>query len=365
MGCVLRDPREILEQPETPCRCGIRKVIAARPGDNRLQPTFTETGISSMSDIPPGSAIGVDLGGTKIHAAVVSPEGVVFSEHRLPTDVGGGPTKVVDDIVRAVRDELDADLSVINAVGVGLAGQVNAETGVVRSSPNLKWTDFPFAERLQQELGVPVAVENDVTTAAWGEWRHGAGQGIDDLLVLYVGTGVGGGIVSDGRLLAGARGMAGEVGHMTIAAGGRQCSCPNRGCLEAYVGGWAIAERAVEAVVASRDAGRGLLEMARGEELTARRVAEAAAAGDELALEVIYETGQYLGAGLTGLIHIFNPARVILGGGVIDGSPGLVAAAEAVVQASDGLEVRLSELGGNAGVIGSASMALERAGAGL
>ena len=319
-----------------------------------------------MNNIPPGSAIGVDLGGTKIHAAVVGPDGTVISEHRLPTDVGGGPMKVVGDIVRAVRDELDADLSVIDAVGVGLAGQIDPETGVVRSSPNLKWTDFPFGERLQQALGVPVVVENDVTTAAWGEWRHGAGRGIDDLLVLYAGTGVGGGIVSDGRLLAGDRGMAGEVGHMTIVAGGRQCSCPNRGCLEAYVGGWAIAERAVEAVVANPEAGRGLLDMARGAELTARLVAEAADAGDDLALELMYDTGQYLGAGLTGLIHIFNPARVILGGGVIEGSPGLVLAAESVVRANaipaytDGLEVRRSELGGNAGVIGSASIALER-----
>ena len=323
-----------------------------------------------MSNIPPGSAIGVDLGGTKVHAAVVGPDGTVISERRLPTDVGGGPTKVVDDIVRAVRDELDADLSVIDAVGVGLAGQIDPETGVVRSSPNLKWTDFPFRERLQQALGVPVVVENDVTTAAWGEWRHGAGRGIDDLLVLYVGTGVGGGIVSDGRLLAGDRGMAGEVGHMTIVAGGRQCSCPNRGCLEAYTGGWAIAERAVEAVVANPEAGRGLLDLARGEELTARLVAEAADTGDELALELMYDTGRYLGAGLTGLIHIFNPARVVFGGGVIEGSPGLVTAAESVVRAdaipayTDGLEVLRSELAGNAGVIGSASMALERVGAG-
>ena len=319
-----------------------------------------------MSNIPPGSAIGVDLGGTKSHAAVVGPVGTVIAEHRLPTNVAGGPTKIVEDIVRTVRDDLNADLSVIDAVGVGLAGQIDAETGVVRSSPNLKWKDFPFGESLQQALGISVVVENDVTTAAWGEWRYGTGPEVDDLLVLYVGTGVGGGIVSDGNLLAGDCGMAGEVGHMTIVAGGRQCSCPNRGCLEAYVGGWAIAERAVEAVVADPEAGRGLLDMARGEELTARLVGEAAEAGDELALELMYDTGQYLGAGLTGLIHIFNPARVILGGGVIEGSPGLVLAAESVVQASaipaytNGLEIRRSELAGNAGVIGSASMALQR-----
>ncbi len=314
----------------------------------------------------PRLAIGVDLGGTKFQAAIVDSEGTVINSRRLGTDVEGGPSKVVDDIAHAVRTGLGTDLSVIGAVGVGVAGQIETESGVVRSSPNLNWTDFPFGERLQQALGVPVVVENDVRVATWGEWRHGAGRGTDDLLVLYVGTGVGGGIVSGGRLLTGDRGMAGEVGHMTVVAGGRQCTCPNRGCLEAYVGGWAIAERAVEAVLANHEAGRGLLERSRGEEITARLVSETAAAGDELALQLMDETGRYLGAGLVGLLHIFNPARVVLGGGVIEGSPGLIEVAESVVRANtipaytDGLAIRRSELEGNAGVIGSASLALNR-----
>jgi len=319
-----------------------------------------------MTRTPPRLAIGVDLGGTKIHAAVVDSEGTVVSSHRLGTDVEGGPSRVVEDIAHAVRTGLGANLSEIEAVGVGVAGQIEAESGVVRSSPNLKWTDFPFGERLQQALGIPVVVENDVRAATWGEWRHGAGRGMDDFLVLYVGTGVGGGIVSDGRLLTGDRGMAGEVGHMTVVAGGRECTCPNRGCLEAYVGGWAIAERAVGAVLANHEAGRGLLDRARGEELTARLVSETAAAGDDLAVQLMDETGRYLGAGLVGLLHIFNPARVVFGGGVIEGSPGLVDTADSVVRASaipayaDGLEIRRSELEGNAAVIGSASLALNR-----
>jgi glucokinase len=319
-----------------------------------------------MTRTPPRLAIGVDLGGTKIHAAVVDSEGTVLGSHRLGTDVEGGPSKVVEDIAYAVRTGLGANLSEIEAVGVGVAGQIEAESGVVRSSPNLKWTEFPFGERLQQALGVPVMVENDVRVATWGEWRHGAGRGTDDLLVLYVGTGVGGGIVSGGRLLTGDRGMAGEVGHMTVVAGGRQCTCPNRGCLEAYVGGWAIAERAVGAVLANHEAGRGLLDRARGEELTARLVSETAAAGDDLAVQLMDETGRYLGAGIVGLLHIFNPARVVFGGGVIEGSPGLVDTADSVVRASaipayaDGLEIRRSELEGNAAVIGSASLALSR-----
>jgi glucokinase len=166
--------------------------------------------------------------------------------------------------------------------------------------------------------------------------------------------------------MAGDRGMAGVAGHMTVVAGGRKCTCPNRGCLEAYVGGWAIPERAVEAVLANHEAGRGLLDRARGEELTARLVSETAAAGDDLALQLMDETGRYLGAGLVGLLHIFNPAWVVLGGGVIEGSPGLVDTADSVVRAnaipaySDGLEIRRSEHEGNAAVIGSASLALSR-----
>ncbi len=314
----------------------------------------------------PRLAIGVDLGGTKIQAAIVDSEGTVINSRRLGTDVEGGPSKVVDDIAHAVRTGLGADLSEIEAIGVGVAGQVDPVTGLVRSSPNLKWTDFPFGEWLEEALGVPVVIDNDVQAATWGEWKHGAGRGIDDLIVLFVGTGVGGGAVTGGRLLTGRSGLAGEMGHVTIVAGGRQCTCPNQGCLEAYVGGWAIAERAVEAVMANGDAGRGLLDRARGEEITALLVSQAAARGDELAADIMDRTGRYLGAGLVGLLHVFEPARVVFGGGVIEGSPGLIDVAELVARANaipaytDGLEFRRSELGADAGVIGSASLALDR-----
>jgi len=319
-----------------------------------------------MTPSRPELAIGVDLGGTKIHAAVVNRDGQVVSSHRIGTDVGGGPAKVVEDIAGAIQDGLGVDLSEIGAVGVGVAGQVDPRSGLVRSSPNLKWTDFPFGERLQEALGVPVVIDNDVQAATWGEWKHGAGRGFDDLLVLFVGTGVGGGAVTGGQLLIGRSGMAGEMGHVTIVVGGRQCTCPNKGCLEAYVGGWAIAKRAVETVLANGDAGRGLLDLARGAEITARLVSEAAANGDALAADIMDRTGRYLGAGLVGLVHVFEPARVVFGGGVIEGSPGLVEIAESVVRASaisaytDGLEFVRSELGADAGVVGSASMALER-----
>lgn len=305
---------------------------------------------------------GVDLGGTKIQAAVVDEDGRAVASHRLGTDVEGGPSKAVEDIVRCIRACVP-DLSDIAAVGVGVAGQVDTTTGMVHSAPNLKWTDFPFGDRLEQALGVPVVVENDVRAITWGVWQHGEGRGIDDLIVLFVGTGVGGGIVTGGQLITGDRGVAGELGHMTVVAGGRLCSCGNRGCLEAYAGGWAIAERARDAIEVDPVAGRGLLELAGSGEVTGRDVSEAANAGDPLAVELLAETGRYLGAAVVGLVNVFNPRRIVLGGGVIEGIPSLVVAVESAIRthaipiAAERLELRRSKLGAQAGVIGSASLA--------
>lgn len=321
-----------------------------------------------MTDSRRGLAIGIDLGGTKIQAAVVGPDGRVISSDRQDTDVQGGPSKVVDGVVALIHTRWQPDLSGIRTVGVGVAGQVDTRSGLVRSAPNLKWRDFPLGERLERALGVPVVVQNDVRAATWGEWRHGAGRGIDDLIVLFVGTGVGGGVVSGGRLLTGDSGLAGELGHVTIVAGGRPCSCPNRGCLEAYVGGWAIAKRAREAIRETPEAGGTLLGRAGAgpSGVTAQAVAQAAGDGDPLALGLIAETGRYLGAGVVGLVHAFNPRRLVLGGGVIEGSPCLLDAVESAVRTraipvfAETLDVRRAELAEDAGVIGAASLALQR-----
>ena len=307
----------------------------------------------------------MDLGGTKIQAAVVDSDGRVVASHRLGTDVDGGPAKAVDDIARCIRT-CAPDLSDIGAVGVGVAGQVDTSTGVVRSAPNLRWTDFPLGDRLAQTLGLPVVIENDVRAITWGVWRHGAGRGIDDLLVIFVGTGVGGGIVSGGRLLTGDRGVAGELGHVTLVAGGRLCTCGHRGCIEAYTGGWAIAARAREAIEADPEAGQGMLDAAGKGEVTAVVVSQAAADGDPLASHLMEETGRYLGAAAVGLVHALNPRRIVLGGGVVDGNPGLVEVVRSVVHAgaipifTDQLDVVRSEVGAQAGVIGSAALAKKR-----
>lgn len=318
-----------------------------------------------MADSGGGLAVGVDLGGTRIRTAVVDPDGRVVQSHGDATDVEGGAAKVAEDVVRSVR-QCVPDLKQVRALGVGVAGQVDTRTGIVRSAPNLRWKDFPLGTWLEDALEVPVAIENDVRAITWGEWLHGAGRGIDDLVVLFVGTGVGGGIVSDGRVVTGDRGMAGEIGHLTLVSGGRPCTCGHRGCLEAYAGGWAIARRAAEAAEADAEAGRALNEAAAGDELTARHVSEMAATGDPLARRILDETGRYLGAAVVGLVHVLNPRRVVLGGGVIDGNPGLVDAVETVVRNgairvyTEKLTIRRSKLGAEAGVIGSASLALRR-----
>jgi glucokinase len=309
--------------------------------------------------------LGIDIGGTKIESALVDASGTVQTRHRHPTDADQGAGQVLDDLVTCVRECLSGSTGEAVAVGAGVAGQVDAGAGVVRSAPNLGWTDVPLQAHLQDALGLPVTVANDVRAVTWGVWRHGAGQGVDDLAVVFVGTGIGGGVVSGGEVLAGHHGLAGEVGHMTIMPYGRDCRCRNRGCWEAYAGGWALAERAREAVRTDPEAGAALLDAADGavENITGRTVHTAFAEGDPLAKRLVGTTAEYLGIGLMGVVNALNPQRVVLGGGMIEGYPPYVDRARAVVRrralpaAVTDLEIVASDLGGQAGVIGAATMA--------
>ncbi|MCL4465573.1 MAG: ROK family protein [Chloroflexi bacterium] len=311
-------------------------------------------------------AIGVDLGGTKVEVAHVDLAGQIRRRLRRPTDVKDGPAAVEAEIVAAVSELREAGGAPPIAVGVGVAGQIEAASGVVRYAPNLGWHDVPLQADLQQALGLPIAVTNDVRAATWGEWLHGAGQGCDDLVCLFVGTGIGGGVVSGGRMLIGGSNTAGELGHMTIDLHGSSCHCGNRGCLEALAGGWAIARRAQEAIGADRSAGASLLRLADGRQdaVTARIVAEAAHAGDPLARELVEEVAQALIAGAIGIVNGFNPSRLVLGGGVIEGQPELVArvargvSEQALEAASTALQVLPARLHNDAGVVGAAALAM-------
>src|SRR5690606_17031644 len=290
-------------------------------------------------------------------------DGRVLDSVRSATAPERGFDGVVEAVVGAVR-ALGPRVADALAIGVGVAGQVDSKTGTVRYAPNLQWRDAPLGPALESILGLPVVVTNDVRAAAWGEWHHGAGQGVDDLVVLFVGTGIGGGVVAGGRLLEGCSNAAGELGHMTIVHGGRQCRCRNRGCLEAYAGGWAIAERSREAVEADPEGGARILEIAGSiAAITGAAVTRAAIEGDAFANALIAETTDYLASGIVARANAFNPAILGLGGGGLEGRPDEVNRLRALVRdraldvVASVLRIEPARLGGDAGVIGAAGLA--------
>lgn len=310
--------------------------------------------------------VGIDLGGTKIAAGLLDGAGTVVAERRKPSNPTGGGDGVVAEIEQMVGELRAA--GPIAAIGVGVAGQVDNAAGIVRHAPNLRWWDFPLGDRLSSALSVPVFLLNDVQAATHGEWLHGSGKGASAMVCLWIGTGVGGGIVTEGKLYQGATGSAGELGHVTIDFNGPVCRCGNRGCLEAYVGGWAIARRAFDAVAARREAANTILEIARGDArtITASVVAAAAHRRDPLANALVDEIAAALGAAATGIVNGYNPEILILGGGVVEALPELVPMVQdriamwALPVASSHLRVMGSALGQHAGTIGAAAWARRR-----
>ena len=257
------------------------------------------------------ASLGVDLGGTKVALGVLDASGRILDQARIPTRASRPAREVIDDIVEQVEGRWGSKVPGDRPLGIGVPGQVRRD-GSVAFAPNLAWHDVPLRSSLARRLGRPVEVLNDVQAATYAEWRHGAGRGADDLVCLFVGTGVGGGIVADGRLRHGATGTAGEFGHLTVVHEGRACHCTNTGCLEAYVGGWAIAARAKEAVAQDRRRGRRLLAIAgTAASITSETVEEAWRAGDPLARELVDETTGYLA---DGLVSITPPPRTIVAG---------------------------------------------------
>lgn len=311
-------------------------------------------------------ALGVDVGGTKTEIILAGRGGRKVAEHRIPTEHERGAEATLARAAQAARDAFGAALADAAAVGVSVAGQVGPR-GVLLGAPSLGWTGADVRRLATAAFGLPAIVANDVRSATWAEWRLGGGRGVRDLLVLFLGTGVGGGAVIGGRLLEGAGGVAGELGHVTVIAGGRQCRCPNRGCLEAYCGGWAIEERARDAALAHHGGGEALIRLAgSAEAITGESIAAALRAGDPLARTLIDDTGDVLGAALVGLVNALNPRRVILGGGVMDGFPELLERARAAVRAHalpaavDRVEIIPAALRDDAPALGAADLALAR-----
>ncbi len=312
-------------------------------------------------------AIGIDLGGTKIEMARVNVDGTFSLRITRPTMAHRGAAAIKKEIIACLREIMAEVPSPPLGIGVGLAGQIDPDNGSVCFSPNLGWQNEPFKEDLLQAFKIPVIVINDVRAATLGEWWHGAGKGCSDLVCLFIGTGIGGGVVSGGRILTGATNSAAELGHITIDWHGPPCRCGNKGCLEALAGGWAIAQRAQELISNNQTAGNSLLNKAGGklDEVTAQIVAEAFQEGDPLAQLIIEEVKEALIAGAVSLVNAFNPRKVIIGGGVAAGLPELRGFIQdgikerALKAATKSLEVLPAKLGNLAGVIGVGSLVIQ------
>jgi glucokinase len=290
-------------------------------------------------------ALGIDIGGTRVRAGLVDAQGVLRARAETATDARGGPAAVVAQIVK-LADEVAASVERGDLVGAGVSapGPLDTVRGVALGVPTLRgWVDVPIAALLAEALGLAVRLENDGIAAANGEWRFGAGRGLSSLVYVTVSTGVGGGVVADGRLLRGRFGMAGHVGHMTVVRDGTLCSCGSRGCWEAYASGTAFAVRA-------------------GRE--PRAVFAAAMAGDAAALAQVAEEADWLGLGIANLCHLYSPERVILGGGVAKGfallEPGIRARLlRNAMPAFRDVGVTAAALGENAGLVGAAALLFE------
>lgn len=308
--------------------------------------------------------LAVDLGGTNVRAAAILPDGTIVARKQAPTRAEAGLTEVIERVAEAVASVATAaNVPTTAPVGLVLPGVLNPLTGFLTIAPNLGWHDLPIRDLMAARLGRPVAIGNDVNAGAFGEWHYGAGQGTRDFIYIACGTGVGGGIIADGRLLLGRDGLAGEVGHMVVTLDGPRCNCGGHGCLEAYAGGWAI-EAAAQALL---DAGIPsiLTELMdeRGEQLSGPLINYAAEHGDGLAIEVLSRAGRALGFAIASLVHLFNPEVVAIGGGVISAGPFLFdpmqeALAEHLIDGFErDLRVIPASLGQDSGLLGAAVLA--------
>jgi glucokinase len=317
------------------------------------------------------SVLAVDIGGTKIFAALFSPAGKMLASVTRPTLADEGVNAVVDRLGSTISGLLnDHHLHVSQLAGIAIACAGGIDTGrgvVVTPSPNMPdWSDVPLADIVREKFSVNAFILNDASAAALGEHRYGVGRGLRNLVLFTLGTGIGGGIIIQDELYLGAVGGAGELGHMTVAADGPKCGCGNTGCLEMFASGRAVVRDAIARL--RRGASSSLEKMVGGdiEKITAEQVGTAARRGDPLACDIISRAAYYLGIGLVNAVNIFNPEMVIIGGGMAGLGDMLLApgrqmiAARAFSVSSGTVRVVTAQLGNEAGVYGAAAFVLDR-----
>jgi glucokinase len=315
--------------------------------------------------------IGLDIGGTNLVTGAVAEDGSrLLALKSEPTRPEEGPDAVLRRLAGQARATLaetrTADPAAeITGVGVGAPGPLDTRAGIIFLTPNLGWENLPLRQQVADVLGLPATLDNDANCAVLGEWWRGAARGTRNAIGFTIGTGIGGGIIVDGRLYHGASDCAGEFGHTTIDPAGRRCNCGNYGCLEAYASGPAIALRTVEALEAGAESLIRTMVDGHVGRVTAQLVYEAANQGDELAREVVRDTARYLGTGVANLINVFNPEVVVICGGVTLAGDRLFGplrqevARRAFRPAVQACRIVPGELSGTAGVYGAVAAHLQ------
>ncbi len=300
--------------------------------------------------------LGIDIGGTKVMLALVSSDGLTLKRDRIETRAEEGPRKVVERIVESIKKTVGE--VEIAGVGLGVPGPIDFSRGVVTLAPNLGWKNVAIVDLFSEKLDLPIYLENDALVAAWGEKTLGAGKGFENFIYMTISTGIGGGLILDGKLYRGAFGAGGEIGHMIIDPAGPTCGCGNQGCLEALASGKALARMGREALEQGR-----WPEGPSPEGITGSTITNWAKAGDQPSIEIIDRQARFLGLGLTNLTHILDPQAFVLGGGVMTAAdlllPRIKEAMEDYLMPgyAERLQVLPAKLGDIGGALGAAMVA--------
>ena len=311
-------------------------------------------------------AIGIDIGGTKVAGGVVDENGEILARARRDTPHRSKRPQVVEDTIVDVVEELRAQHADVAAVGIGAAGFVAADRATVVFAPHLSWRDEPLRDALSKRIDAPIMVDNDANAACWAEWRFGAAQGDVDVVMVNLGTGIGGAILMHGEIFRGRYGIAGEFGHMQVVPEGQRCECGNRGCWEQYASGNALVREARAMILANSPVATDLAARVEGraEDLTGPIVTEAARDGDATSIELLSEIGHWLGIGIANLAAAFDPGTFVIGGGVSAAGELLLGPARETFRRRltgrgyrPEAQIVAARLGNEAGLIGAADLA--------
>ncbi len=327
---------------------------------------------TSHSTSAPRFVIGIDLGGTNMVGGILSEDGsrqVALQQIRTHSELGASGViarivELVESLIAEAASSAGVERHQLMGIGIGAPGPLNRAQGIVRVAPNLGWRDVPIRQIVSDAAGLPAELDNDANCATLGELWLGAARGARHVVGVTIGTGIGGGLVLDGRLHHGASDVAGEIGHTTIEAAGRLCGCGNLGCLEAYASGPAIAQRAREALEGSEASALWALADEDPMSITAETVYAAALAGDSLARLIVRETAEYLGTGVANLLNVFNPELVVIAGGVTRAGDALFEPLRAAVKrrafrpAVEACRIVPGTLPGTAGMVGAVAIFL-------